>query len=184
MGLANVQVSLPHFEQLHAHLTTHNRRCQNMHLRATYPGTRPAQMRHLHAAFASGDTEIAGMISGHGVLCEYRMLLVRGQPQMRVLTEEGDEQEIERIQHQFLRAVVRRMREEAASDLDHPVNRIEGQLYLKRLYGGMSPDHQLCRNAIESGALDRRFVDRLAPWNLALFLGPPQRTRSPRRPRQ
>jgi hypothetical protein len=181
MGLANVQFALPDFRQLHDHLMTHNPRCRNMHLRATYPNTKPAQMRHLHAVYASGDAEIAGMISGYDVFCEYRLLLLRGQPQMRVLTEEGDAQEVERIQHRFLLDMVKRMREERMSDLDHPVNRIEGQLYLRRQYGGMSPDHAYCVDAIENEALDRRFVAQLAPWNLALFPGPPQRLRRSRR---
>jgi hypothetical protein len=183
MGLANVQFSLPHFERLHSHLTTHNERCRNMHLRATVPKSKPAQMLHLHAVYASGDAQISGMISGYGVFCEYQLLLVRGQPQMRAPTEEGDAQEIERIQRRFFREMMRRVDLEQTSDLDHKINRTEGQLYLRRQHGGMSPDHELCVDVIESGALDRRFVAQLAPWNLALYLGPPQGPRSPRRPR-
>lgn len=183
MSLANVQVTLPHFEQLHAHLTTHNRRCQNMHLRETVPGSKPAQMLHLHAMYATSSTVISGMISGPDAFCHYDLVLVDGQPQWRVHAEEGEQRDLDRIQHRFVREMVKRMHVEATSDLDHPVNRTEGQLYLRRQYGGMSPDDRLCRDAIESEALDQRFVAQLAPWNLALYLGPPQRPRRPRRPR-
>src|SRR5580692_10577648 len=97
MGLANVQVSLPHFEQLHAHLTTHNRRCRNMHLRAVYPRRTPAQMRHLHSVYATSANAISGMISGPRVFCHYDLVLVGGQPQWRVHTEEGEQKDIDDI---------------------------------------------------------------------------------------
>ncbi len=78
MGLALVQVALPHFQQIHAHMTIREARYRNMHLRAVYPNTKPAQMKHLHAVYAAGATEIEGMISGREVFCHYRLLLVRG----------------------------------------------------------------------------------------------------------
>jgi hypothetical protein len=140
-------------------------------------------MMHLHAVYATSTTVVSGMISGPGVFCHYDLVLVDGQPQWRVHAEEGEQKYIDRLQHRFVREMVNRMGVEGTDELDHPVNRTEGQLYLRRQYGGMSPEDRLCLDAIESGALDRRFVAQFAPWNLALYLGPPQRQRSPRRPR-
>jgi hypothetical protein len=181
MGLAQVQVSLSDFQQLHDHLMTHNPRCRNMHLRDFRTEDRRRVMRHLHAVYATSANVISGMISGPGVFCHYDLVLVRGQPQWRVPVEECSQPDADRSAGRCLREVVSRMRDERTSDLDHPVNRSEGQLYLQRRHGGMSPDHEYCVDAIEREALDGRFVAQLAPWNLALIRGKPQRPRR-RRP--
>jgi hypothetical protein len=175
MGLAQVHVSVPYFQQLYTHLTTHKPRYRNMHLRATRIRNGHREMRHLHAVYASGATEIAGMISGPAVFCHYELTLVRGQPQMRVLAEDCNTQEADRIQHRFLRDMLRRMRDEQENDQDHPVRRLAGQFYLRRCRPGMLPDHANCEAATSSGALDPRFVAQFHHWNFELLRPPPRR---------
>jgi hypothetical protein len=184
MSLALVQISVSDFQLIRRHLMTHRTPSgslhRNMHLRmarqVALPRVGNAPIRHrstlrylhmLHAPTANG--EIHGMISGPGVFWHYRVTATAAQTQVHVLTPpRSSAREAVRLQHRFLRDVLDRVHQEQSGDVHYP-KRVDGEFYLLRQSPGMHVAHRHCQAAITTGALDRRFVEQIQAWNLALL---------------
>jgi hypothetical protein len=113
--------------------------------------------------------EIHGMISGPGVFWHYRVTATSAQTQVHVLTPpRSSAREAVRLQNRFLRDVLDRVHQEQSDDVRYP-KRVDGEFYLLRQSPGMHVSHRHCQAAITTGALDRRFVEQIQAWNLALL---------------
>lgn len=167
MGLAQVQLQAADFQSLHGHMMASRHR--NLHLREANRRGDRLVLRHLHAMYARGPNEIVGMISGPDVFCHYELVLVRGQPQMRVLAEECSAEEADRIQGRFLREALKRVRDERNRPAKLPIRRTPGHFYLKRRTPGSAANDASCVAATSRAVLDRRFVSQLRGWNFELL---------------
>jgi hypothetical protein len=173
MGLADVSISVTDFQLIVAHLATYRTPSgalhRNMHMRQPKPKIRPATLRYLHAMCASRTNEIDGAISGPDVFWLYRIRMTNGRTQVDVLDRKCSAKEDTEIQGRFLKEVMGRVRQEQTG-ASHPYsNLIDGEFYLRRCMGGISPDHSRCARAVSEGTLHPRFVAQLEGWNLTLL---------------
>jgi hypothetical protein len=167
MSLALVQVDVSEFNQIFHHLTTHTK-YRNMHLREARQHNKRRVLRYLHAMYPTRSGVIDGMISGPGVFWQYTLSVVRGQTQINVLAHNCSLKDSARIQTRFLPEIMRRMAQEQTKQSGFP-KLTPGQFYLRRHLPGMHHGHANCQAAVQSGALDQRFVSALQGWNLSLL---------------
>lgn len=172
MGLAQVSIVRGQFEEIHNHLDTHTLpggTYRNMHMRESRQRAKKRVLSYFHIMFApTGERRIEGRISGPDVFCEYQITQLRTGRVLVVAEEEGDERLRERIATNFLKQIFGKITEDRQRNQFSP-GRIPGQLYLKRLMGGIDAMRPVCRDAIDQNILDEDFVEVLAPWNLNLF---------------
>lgn len=170
MGLAAAIITLSEFHQIQGHLATHKPPYRTMHLRETRQRNRKRVLRYLHAMHTPvvSPNTVEGMISGPGVFWHYQLVGSRTRTQLNVLVEQGPADQLARIGDRFLPEILDRIAEEQAAA--HPYPRyLAGQFYLRRKRGGAPLTHPACQHALKQGALDLRFVGRLAAWDLELL---------------
>jgi hypothetical protein len=170
MGLAAANLTRSEFETIHDHLTSHNPKCRNMHLRAVkYRGGKRG-LRYLHAVHvpATDIAKLEGMICGPEVFWHYQIVHSKGRPQLNVLGEHGPDRELDRIGKRFVREILERIQKEQALREEIRTNYLAGQFYLKRRQGGMPSSHRHCLRAVRQQVLNEQFVSKLQPWNLEL----------------
>ena len=159
---------------IYTHLATYSTpsrtRHQNMHLRQSRRSKgRPTRLHYLHAMYASSANVIDGAISGPSVFWRYRIRLVNGRTHVDLLDRQCSAKEDARLQRQFIKEVMSRLRQEQSGGI-HPFPTLtDGEFYLRRRIGGMATTHPTCRRAVSLGVLDIRFVSQLQSWNLMLL---------------
>jgi hypothetical protein len=170
MSLALVTVTSADFDFIYAHLRSHAPTYQNMHLREACQRNKKRDLRYLHAMRPKpGDAKvIEGMISGPGVLWEYALIRTRTGTQWNVMTNEAPPRQHRRIGAQFLKEVMKRIREEKAGFDGFP-SRTRGQYYLRRHATGTPINHPTCKRAIADRVLDERFLATVLPWGFQLL---------------
>jgi hypothetical protein len=170
MTLALVQVSRSDFETIHDHLTNHNPRHKNMHMRQPRIRNKIRGLRYLHAMRLVPDDQsaIEGMLSGPGVFAHYGLVATSTDVQLNVISLRGEPKELARFQKRFLHEVLVRVHQEQQQAAHFP-KYAAGQYYLKRSKNGQAAGSPICATAAASGALAGQFVSVLRPWGFELI---------------
>lgn len=170
MSLAIVSVATTDFDLIHQHLMTHKPPYQNMHLRQARIRSKKRVLRYLHAMYASSGQrrEIEGIVSGPEIFCHYKLIRTGTRTQLNVLAEQGLPAELTRIQAQFLKEILERVRVEKVDNVYFP-SRLPGQYYLRRSRHGSPVSHRHCQRAVATHTLAPAFVSNLVAWDLELL---------------
>lgn len=177
MGLEAVVVPVSQFDTLYDHIVSHRPtprgvEHRNMHLRSACQRGGERALRYLHAMRVrpGEDRVIEGMLSGPGVLWGYELIRLPMKTQLVVSVDEADAKARDRIERQFLKEIMNRVREEQAGG-EHYNGGTLGQLYMRRRRPSMSVSHSVCQDAVKAGLVDLRFVSRVLPWGFRLLWG-------------
>jgi len=175
MGLAQVAITMSDFDFVYEHISSYaptSKIYGNMHLRRNRTQKKVARLRYLHAMRVRPTPEkaIDGMICGPGLLWSYEILPARTRARLLVSIDEADDKERDRIEQQFLKEVLDRIKSEQGGE--HPLPTLTpGHLYLRRSEPGMSITHPTCTSAIASKTLDHRFLSQILPWGFRVIVG-------------
>jgi hypothetical protein len=171
MNLAVLKISTATFDRVCDHLFTYRREYGNMHLRDTRIVNGKRTMRYLHMIRAASRDLIEGIVSGSKIFCKYQIQrLANGSIQVNVLSELGDEAEIERFAKRFLKDILDRVALEQEDQRWFP-KRSPGEFYLRRGMPGTPISHRTSQLALKNRVLHRPFLELVAAWKFELFVG-------------